>query len=250
MNFILAAILFTVVFSVIGVSERFEPVIGEVQPDSPAAVSGVLPGDRILSIDGEELSAWHDLTRIVSSHREGGALSFRVLRGEQTITIEIEPRYLPEEGRAIIGVVVDQSFPIIERTSPIEAIGLGLTQTFAIVSLVISLFVQMLTGQIGVVENLTGPVGVAVVIVETASTGLTNTLLLTALLSVSLGIMNLMPIPALDGGKIIVYIIEMFRRKPLKVEVEGWLNAAGFALMILLALFLTYNDIARIVGRP
>jgi regulator of sigma E protease len=107
---------------------------------------------------------------------------------------------------------------------------------------------QMVTGKISVSENLSGPIALAQIIMETASTGLANTIFLTAFLSVNLGIMNLLPLPALDGGKIIVYLIELIRRKPLKLEVESWVNIVGFALLIALMFVLTLKDILQVLG--
>ena len=131
-----------------------------------------------------------------------------------------------------------------------EAVASGLRQTFAMVGFLLEALVQMATGQISASENLSGPLGLARTIGEAAASGLRDTLLLTAFLSVNLGIMNLLPIPALDGGKIIVGIVELVRRKRLKTEVEGWINAAGFALLIILFVVLTFKDIMQFFTGP
>jgi len=248
MNFVLAAALFTVLFSFIGVAEDMA-VIGAVEPDSPAAAAGILPGDRILSIAGEEVAVWQDLLRIMRAYRGEGEVEFLVQRATETHTLLVTPRYVPEEDRSIIGVLVDQNYMIIQKISPLEAIRLGLRQTIMMIGILINAITQLVTGKINVAEELSGPVGLALVIAETASTGLTDTFFLIAFLSVNLGLMNLLPVPALDGGKTIMYTIELIRRKPLKHEIEGWLNAAGFAFVILLVVYLTFNDIVRIIGR-
>ena len=248
MNFLLAAALFTVLFSFIGVSEHLA-VIGYVQEDSPAAAAGVLPGDRILFIDDQEVDVWQDLLRIMRSYRDEADMEFVVQRGTETLSLRVTPRYIPEEERSIIGVIVDQDYWIVHKISPFEAITLGLRQTLMMIGVLIGAISQLVTGRINVAEELSGPVGLAMVIAETASGGLTDTFFLIAFLSVNLGLMNLLPVPALDGGKTIMYTIELIRRKPLKHEIEGWLNAAGFAFVILLVVYLTFNDIVRIIGR-
>lgn len=243
MNFILAAVLFTFLFSVIGVTTGYEAVIGEVQPDSPASRGGIQAGDQVVSIEGEALESWQDLSRILASYKDGAPLDFRIRRDGSELLLKVSPQWIPEEERAIIGVIVDQNRPIVAKISPAEAVGLGLRQTFLMIGALFGAIGQMITGRISVSENLSGPVALAQVIMETASTGLTNTLFLTAFLSVNLGIMNLLPLPALDGGKIIVYLIELVRRKPLKAEIEGWINTVGFVLLISLMVVLTFKDI-------
>jgi regulator of sigma E protease len=247
MNFILAAALFTLLFSFIGISVGYEPVIGEVQADSPAAIGGIQPGDRILAIEGTPLNTFQDLSAIMATQGEQKELEFRVQRGDEIQAILITPSRR-EDGRLVIGVVVDQSKTVKEKVSPIDAIRYGMRQTVMMMGLLVGAIVQMATGKISVAENLSGPVSLAQIIVETASTGLINTLELTAFLSVNLGIMNLIPLPALDGGKMVLYIVEIFRRKPFSPAVEGWISMVGFVLIITLTVFLTFKDILHVFG--
>ncbi|MCL2121542.1 MAG: RIP metalloprotease RseP [Clostridiales bacterium] len=248
MNFLLAAIVFTILFSFIGVSTGYEPVIGEVQPDSPAQEAGILPGDRILSIDGESLSVWADLSRILAEKQDRTTLTFVVQRGQDSVSLLVEPRYYAEEGRVMIGVTVDANFAMNVRYPPLTAIGLGLRQTWIMIGLLISSISQMVSGQIDVAESLSGPVELAHLIGQTVTTGLPDTLFLTAFLSVNLGIMNLLPFPALDGGRILIYLIELVRRKPMNLHVESWINALGFAMLITLMVLLTFKDIFKLFG--
>ncbi len=248
MNFVLASLLFMLLFSFIGLTVGYEAVIGEVQADSPAQAAGIMAGDRILSIDGQSLISWQDLSRILSEKAGQENLEFVMQRGDQEVITQVTPRYHEDEGRILIGVVVDASKTIVEKVNPFQAVFLGLKQTFVMIAAMVGAIIQMITGQISVSENLSGPVALVQIIGETASSGFVNTLFLTAFLSVNLGIMNLLPVPALDGGKIVVYIIELVRRKPMKLEVEGWLNMVGFALLISLMLLLTFKDIFRVFG--
>ena len=248
MNFLLAAFLFTMLFSIIGVAVGYEPVIGVVHPDSAAFEAGIQPGDRILSIEGENLAAWQDLSRILTERQEQGLLHFTIQRGQTQITIPVTPRWNEEENRVMIGVSVDTQCVVTERVSPAQGIRLGLKQTRMMIEALISSILQMMTGRISVSENLSGPVALIQVIGETASDGIADLLFLTAFLSVNLGIMNLLPFPALDGGRIVMYLLELLRRKPLAQEVESIINAVGFVLLISLMAILTFRDIARLFG--
>jgi regulator of sigma E protease len=248
MNFVMAALLFTLLFSFIGVVVGYEPVVGEVQPDSPAAVAGVLPGDRVLAIEGEPLHMFQDISRFIAAQGGQRELAFLIQRGGETLTLRMTPMPTPEGDRLVVGVSIDPSTVIWERMSPIEAVRSGMSQTFIMMRLLMEAIVQMATGKISVADNLSGPVSLAQIIAETASTGLIRTLQLTAFLSVNLGIMNLMPLPALDGGKVIVYLIEMVRRKPFSLAVEGWINTVGFALLLTLMVILTFKDIIQALG--
>ncbi|MCL1849538.1 MAG: RIP metalloprotease RseP [Clostridiales bacterium] len=248
LNFVLAAVFFTLLFSVVGITVGYEAVIGEVYQDTPASEAGLLPGDRILSIEGEELASWADLSRILAQHGEGGALGFEVQREGASVPIKVMPRYSQNDGRVMIGVVVDRSRAVVKRLSLWEGITLGFGETASVISGLLSAISQMATGKISVSENLSGPVALVQLIGETASDGLSDTLFLTAFLSVNLGVMNLLPFPALDGGRIIVYLVELLRRKPASEKVEGWIHAAGLAVLLCLMAFLTFQDIARIFG--
>ena len=248
MNFVLGAILFTLVFSVLGAFVGFEPVIGEVNPDSPAMAAGILPGDRILAIDGEPLETWYDLTRIMGEKQVPAVMEFALQRGAETITLSVTPVFHPDQNRVMIGVVVDSRYSIVERVSPLRGIALGLAQTVGLIGAVFGGIAGMVAGRVSVGDNLAGPVAVVQIIGETASSGFSDTLYLTALLSINVGILNLLPIPALDGGRIIVYLVELVRRKPITLKLEAWINGVGFVLLISLMIILTFRDLFRIFG--
>ena len=246
MNFVLAAVLFTILFSVMGVPVGYEAVISHTLPESPASQAGMQPGDRIVSIDGTALDSWSDLSRILDAKADSGSRDFVIQRDGKTIGLSVEPLYNEDENRVMIGVTVDPNFAILRRSGPLAGIGLGLKQTSVMMRVLVDAVTQMITGRLSVGENLSGPVALVQVIGETVTSGLRNTLLLTAFLSVNLGIMNLLPIPALDGGRIILYLLELARGKPLKLEVEGWINMVGYMLLISLMVFLTYRDLIKV----
>lgn len=248
MNFLLAILLFAALFSFIGIPGDYEPVIGEVSPGSPAEAAGLLPGDRILSLEGEPLEVWSELSLILQEKSGEEPLTLVVERAGQELALSLTPRFDETEGRLLIGVIVDAGHVIQTRFSLWEGIKLGFTQTLTLIGLLIQVISQMITGQASVTENLSGPVVLVQTISETAASGFSNTVFLTAFLSVNLGIMNLLPIPGLDGGKILLYLIEAVRRKPLDLEKEGWLNLAGFALIFFLMIALTFKDIVNVFG--
>ena len=246
MNFVLAILLFALLFSVIGVAADYQPVIGEISEGSPAEAAGLMPGDRIVSIDGQALSGWSDLSAILREETGQRALDIVIDRQGQELTLALIPRFDAAEGRALIGVVADQTKVINARFGLWEGVKMGITQTITLIGLLIQTIAQMVTGQLSVAENLSGPVVLVQTISQTASSGLSNTIFLTAFLSVNLGIMNLLPIPGLDGGKILLYLIEALRGKPMDLEKEGWLNLAGYALLLFLMIALTFKDLAKV----
>ena len=248
MNFILAILLFAVLFSLIGVAADYEPVIGQVSAGSPAEEAGLLPGDRIVSINGQLLEGWSDLTPILQKETGERPLELVIDRQGQEIKLMLTPRFDETENRMLIGVVVDQTQVIKARFGLWEGIKMGISQTVNLIGLLIQTILQMVTGKASVSENLSGPVALVQTISQTASSGFSNTVFLTAFLSVNLGIMNLLPVPGLDGGKILLYLVEAVRGRPLDLEKEGWLNLAGYALLIVLMIALTFKDLAKVFG--
>ena len=248
MNFILAILLFAMLFSLIGVAADYEPVIGQVSAGSPAEEAGLLPGDRIVSINGQLLEGWSDLTPILQKETGERPLELVIDRQGQEIKLMLAPRFDETENRMLIGVVVDQTQVIKARFGLWEGIKMGISQTVNLIGLLIQTILQMVTGKASVSENLSGPVALVQTISQTASSGFSNTVFLTAFLSVNLGIMNLLPVPGLDGGKILLYLVEAVRGRPLDLEKEGWLNLAGYALLIVLMIALTFKDLAKVFG--
>jgi len=251
LNFVLAALILAVIFSVIGVPIGYEAVVGEVQQGSPAASAGLLPGDRIVSIEDKAVNDWQQMTEIMNEHftqsqsDEEEQLTFEVQRNGQIQVLKIAPRFDAEAGRYLIGITVDPDYEIIKRYNVFQGIWLGMERTITLSVMMLDSIGQLITGKANVEENLAGPVGLVQMISETASTGLLNTIFLMAFLSINLGILNLLPIPALDGGKIVIYLIEIVRGKPLDQEKEGWIHLLGYILIMTLIIVLTYKDILK-----
>lgn len=239
MNLLLAILVFFIIFFFIaGVPVADSGKIGYLVEDYPAQEAGLQTGDIIKTIEGHPVSEWEDIIYLISS------------RPEQAITIEIE-----REGSIKDFSIVTKTEPGSERGvigigQPIERYRLftSLSLSFERFGMVIASIFQVLTGQAPL--DVAGPVGIVFVIGEVAQTGFVNLLLLTALISISLGIMNLLPIPALDGGRLLFLVVEAVRGKKIDPEKEGMIHFIGFAVLIALILFITYQDILRFFIAP
>ncbi len=241
MNFVLAILIFIVSFAFIGIpNSTNDPVIGTVYSDKPAAISGMKAGDKVLRIDGQPVANWSDIEK---NTRNSGktVLEFEIERGAEKLMIVVTPAVIDSYGTTGIGVtntVYHQRFGII------ESIVIGFEQTFKLtVALLYSLGILATGG--ASMNDIAGPVGITRMVGDFAQLGLVTLLNFAAILSINLGIMNLLPIPALDGFRIVFASIEMIRRKPLNPEKEGMINWVGFLLLMTLMLVVTFNDIVR-----
>jgi regulator of sigma E protease len=234
MNLILAIVVFFIIFFfIVGVPGMDSGTIGYVIEGTPAAASGLEDGDKILAIDGEDVNSWSDVLALISA-RPDQQINLVIERGGSEISYDIVTATAPETGNGMIGIA-----PSMQRYRFIPAVA----TSFERFGLIIGSMFQVLTGQAPL--DVAGPVGIVFVIGEVAQTGFVNLLLLTALISISLGIMNLLPIPALDGGRLFFLLVEAIRGRKIDPEKEGFIHFIGFALLILLILFITYQDLLR-----
>ncbi|MHB8126479.1 MAG: RIP metalloprotease RseP [Desulfitobacteriaceae bacterium] len=240
MNFILAIVLFMVVFAYMGIPNPGNSnMIGSLVKDKPAVRSGLMQGDRILAIDTTPTPDWNSLTNIIHA-KPNQTIVLSVERGNKRETFKLSTEQDPQSGNGIIGIAPE----VVYKHVPIfEAVRLGFTNTIRFTREIFVALIQMITGKIP--AEVGGPVAIAQAIGEAARQGLASLLLLTGLLSVNLGLINLFPIPALDGSRLVFLIVEGLRRKPLNPEKENLIHLAGFVLLIVLMLAITYNDIVR-----
>ncbi len=246
MNFVLGAVLFIMVFAWFGIPvASSENVIGSIIENKPAAAAGLSAGDKILAVNGVETPDWNSVTQqIHAKARQKVSFTIEKAQTKKITTLAITPEFDSQSNRGLIGItpkVVNQKVSVIKSTQ------YGLQQTVEFTRLIIAYIIQMITGQAPV--ELSGPVAVAQVIGEGARQGLSNLLSLTGILSIQFGILNLLPIPALDGGQLVVLFYEGIRRKPLNSEKKGWIQLTGFALLMALMIAVTYQDIVRLITK-
>lgn len=240
MNFVLAIILFMILGFVQGVPSD-EAKLGEIQDNSPADEAGLMAGDEIVSIDGESVNTWEDFTMIIRDH-PAEALLLTVNRNGSTEQLEVTPAEITTDRDESIGQVgVKRAF----EDSFVKKLTFGFTQTYDWTAMILTNLGKLVTGQFSI-DMLSGPVGIYDATDQVVQTGFTNFVMWTAILSINLGIVNLLPLPALDGGRLIFVGLEGVRGKPIDPQKEGIVHFIGFALLMLLMLVVTWNDIQRL----
>lgn len=243
MNFALAVVLFSLIFGVYGVAEPVpgSTVVGEVIPGFPAEAAGLQKGDRIVAIEGVTLNDWDQLVDIVQRN-VGRTIRLTIERSGRLMTVPVIPAPNPnDKQRGFLGV---SRQVVIQRESLPAAIKDGLVQTVSITILWLKGLVMMITRRAAV--DLTGPVGITQMIGQAAQAGLVNVISFAAALSANLGLWNLLPIPALDGSRLVFLGFEKLRGRPVSPEKENFIHLVGFAFLILLIVVVTYRDILRI----
>jgi regulator of sigma E protease len=249
MNFLAPLALFTIAFMVPHDVVIGKVVVEEVAPDSPAAIAGIENGDTILNINDKAINNTGDLQRYIQLNL-GRETEITVSHSDATTdTFRLEPRWRPPEGQGAIGVAVKTTdATIVRQSEPAwRAAPLG-------VSTCVETFVLFKNGMLSMVTRATpvevrGPVGIAEMTGEIARAGLSPLLEFTAFLSINLGLINIFPLPALDGGRIAFVLLEKARGgKRIPPRTEGLIHLIGFALLIGVIAAITYNDITRIVS--
>ncbi|MDX8365099.1 RIP metalloprotease RseP [Cytobacillus sp. IB215665] len=238
MNFVLAAVLFMVIAFIQGYPSD-DPQLGEVIEGGAAVESGLQEGDIVLAINNKQLSSWDEVVQMIQNNPEKQLL-FTIERDGQSETIAVTPKLNEVQGVKIgqIGV-----YPSVNQ-SILGSIAFGAEETFVWTKEIIILLGKLITGQFSF-DMLSGPVGIYKTTEEVAQSGVLYLMRWAALLSINLGIMNLLPLPALDGGRLMFFAIEAVRGKPIDRQKEGMVHFIGFALLMLLMLVVTWNDIQR-----
>ena len=231
-NFLLAIVVFIGVALVNGVAVTNTNQIGKIEPNSPAAAAGLKADSRIVSIGGDKIAAFDDIQGAVAQYR-GRTTTLVATKAGKTQKLMIRPT-----SDGTIGVYAKTT------KAPLAAIKSGFTTTWAYVTGIFHVLAQMVTGHFSL-NQLAGPVGIYTMTATAAKGGPMNLILFLGGLSVNLGIMNLIPIPVLDGGKLLLNLLEAIRRKPLKQEHEGVITLIGAGLMFALIIAVTINDIMR-----
>ncbi|HJZ43494.1 MAG TPA: RIP metalloprotease RseP [Hyphomicrobiaceae bacterium] len=247
-NFLLAIVIFAFTFTVVGVHIT-APRVDELVPDGAAAAAGFKSGDLIVSIDGQPIETFSEMQRIVSASADR-ELTFEVSRAGRILTLkaiparrEISDRFGNKLRVGVIGIrrnATQQEWQY-KRYGPIESLGLGVKETFFIITRTLSYLQDVVTGR-EAGDQLGGPLRIAEISGQVASLGFMALLNLTAVLSVSIGLINLFPVPLLDGGHLLFYAIEALRGKPLSERAQEVSFRIGLAIVLLLLVYTTYQD--------
>ena len=226
----------------------YEAKVGGVVPDGPADNAGIKKGDRILAIDNESVLDWGDFVRVISGS-PGQSLSLAIQRQGERVLINVVPESMQDEGRSIgrIGVFAPPPPPLDEfmvtvRYGLLESIFRAIDTTWLMSAVTVQLFGKMLTGGASR-EHLSGPISIARYAGQSADLGIAQFLAFLAVLSVSLGILNLLPIPVLDGGHLVYFLIEGVTRRPVPEVVMYWGQQIGIGIIVLLMGLAFYNDL-------
>ena len=248
MNTILAIIVFSLLGFYNGIPKtNDEPIVFELQENMPAEKAGVLPGDRIISINSEGISTWSDMTKIIHSN-PNNLLSFKIKRGMDILDFDIKTsEYAVPSKSAIdtIGIIGIAPEVYYEDISFMKALSNGVSQTISSFGLIIY-SLQMLGSGAASISDLGGPIMIAQLAGQTAEAGITPFLTFMALLSVNLAFLNILPIPGLDGGHIFIHLIEAILRRPLKIKTRIVIQQIGMALLLMLMVTVIMQDITRL----
>ena len=248
-NFLLTVVVFAVMFAAYG---RFvsEPTVAEVRPDSPAAIAGFMPGDRFVSVDGVAVETFADVQRLVSG-RAGDEIVFVMLRDGEEIELRATPA-LTEQTDAlgnvvkigVIGVVNNEEMgqPRLITYSPLQALGEAVDETGHIIARTGQFLQRFVAGREDRCQ-LGGPVKIADMAGKAAQLGFVWLVQLVALLSVGIGILNLLPIPPLDGGHLVFYGIEAVMRRPVSERVMEGVYRVGLLVVLMFMAFVFWNDL-------
>ncbi|MDZ7641721.1 MAG: RIP metalloprotease RseP [Desulfurivibrio sp.] len=251
-NLAFAVLLFFMIFATVGLPQPAPgTTLGEIAADSPAATAGLQEGDRIVAINGDATAKWEEMARLIGDS-QGGPLELTIERDGETFTTVATPA--EREVKNVFGEVVGQRYmlgitrssnTVYQSVSIFTAFTSGFAQTWSLIWLTLLAIVKMLQ-QIVPASELGGPILIAQLAGQQMEAGWLNFVHFMALISINLGILNLLPIPILDGGHLTFYTIEAITRRPVSLKVREIASQVGLMLIIALMVFVFYNDISRL----
>lgn len=248
-NFLLTIAVFAVLFSIYG-RPVYEPMVAEVTAGSPAAAAGIMPGDRFVSVDGSKVETFADVQRLVSG-RAGDSITFVMLRGGKEITVTATPRLMEQQDAlgnkaqvAVIGVINNKELgqPRLITYSPAGAVGAAVQETGHVIQRTGQFLQRFVVGREDKCQ-LGGPIKIAKMSGQAAKLGFELLVQLVAYLSVGIGILNLLPIPPLDGGHLLFYGVEAVIRRPVSERMMEMAYRSGLILVLGFMGFVFWNDL-------
>ncbi len=269
MNFITAIILLFIIGLSFGSTEQ-KSIIGRVESGSPADVAGLKVNDKIIECNGYKISTWDKLTIVTNlknknnyyeykvEHEDGSVDTYKitpdeyVVIGSETIKLDennkledVLKKYNKKESEVTVSKLVGIGAPSEIKKDFLSALKYAFSKFGSIVSTMLLILGSLFTGKLGL-SALSGPVGMYSVVGTVASLGFANLIYLTAYLSINLGVLNILPFPAFDGGRVLFVLIEAITRKKVDPKIEGYFHSIGFILIMLLMVYITFQDVLRL----
>ncbi len=249
-NLLLSVVIFFGFFQISGLP-IMKAEVGAVQEEMPAHEAGIVAGDKIVAVDGHPVSAWDEMAAMIKEC-DGRSLTFELLRDKTLVPIAVTPKLVVSKNMFgedvdtyVIGITASGEFDV-KPLNPFEAAAHGVLETWKIAELTVVSIGKILTGTLSA-KTLGGPIMIAELAGKQAKAGILNLIFFIALLSVNLGILNLLPIPVLDGGHLLFFLIEAVSRRPVNVKMREVAQQVGIFVLIMLMIYVFYNDITRVL---
>lgn len=248
-NFLLAWGIYWILFASQG-QMGLAPTIGQVLPESPAATAGIQAGDNILTVNGRPITFWDDLTELVQNS-EGRAITLEIKRGKDHVTLNVTPELRERKNvfgetvkAPMLGIVAAREIVTMELDAG-QSLKLSAKETWRAIANMVMALVKMIE-RVVPADSIGGPILIVQLINREAQEGMIGVLALAAALSANLGFVNLLPIPVLDGGHLVLFSLEGALRKPLSERARNAAMRLGIAMLAALMIFATYNDLRRL----
>lgn len=249
-NFFLSVVIFFCYFQISGLP-IMKPEVGAIQEGMPAHEAGIRTGDHIVAVDGKPVTQWDEMAALIKQSG-GQPLNLELLRNKTIILVTVTPKLVSSQNvfgeevdKYVIGIMASGAFTV-EQLDPIDAAAHGVLQTWQIAKLTVLAIGKILAGTLSA-KTLGGPIMIAQLAGQQAKAGILNLIFFIAILSVNLGILNLLPIPVLDGGHLLFLLIEAVSRQPVNLKMREAAQQIGIFVLILLMIYVFYNDILRIL---
>lgn len=237
MNVLSAFLILTILVTYLGVTTT---VIDKVVEGSPAEASGMISGDRIVSIDGTEITSWDQVSQTIQAS-SGKEMTFTVDRDGEAVELSITPVFEEERSAYIMGAQCKVEHSVLRGISS------GARGTVRLFGVMFESLKMLISGG-ATISDISGPVGIVQMVGETSSEGFWSYGFLVALICVNLAVINMLPLPALDGGRILIILVSWITGKAVSPKVEGMIHAVGIVLLLGLAVLVTFSDIRKLVG--